>query len=114
MGQIIFYIIFAFITQVLTYKYVRHIDKKERKFLKEWEKEYISAYAEQWKKAYFDKLVEERKIKEYEEKLKKEKEARTKALKEVHINDFERYEIEYKNNLQDAVDRLEAKEEIEQ
>lgn len=106
MGYIIFYILFAFITQKLTYKYIKRIDLKERKFLKKWESEYINAYKETWKKAYFDKLAEEKKIHEYEEEIKKEKKEQKEALKEVTIDD--EFRQEYDNNLKEAIERLEA------
>lgn len=108
MGYIIFYILFAFITQILTYKYVKRIDMKERKFLKKWELEYISAYKEIWKRTYFDKLAEEKKIHDYEEELKKEKQEQKEALKKVTIND--EFKQEYNNNLAEAIERLEAQE----
>lgn len=41
MGYIIFYLLFAIITQLMTYKWIRKIDKKERQELQEWETDYI-------------------------------------------------------------------------
>lgn len=38
---IIFYIFFSIITQILTYKLIKLIDKKERKKLQKWELNYI-------------------------------------------------------------------------
>lgn len=38
---IIFYMFFAIITQILTYKLIKLIDKKERKKLQKWELNYI-------------------------------------------------------------------------
>lgn len=108
MFYIIFYILFAFITQILTYKYVKRMDMKERKFLKKWELEYINAYKDIWKKAYFEKLAEEKKIHDYEEQLKKENKEQKEALKEVMIN--EEFIQEYNNNLAAAIERLEAQE----
>lgn len=39
--KIIFYIFFAFITQFLTYKIMKKIDKRERQKLRVWEDNYI-------------------------------------------------------------------------
>lgn len=38
---ILCYIFIAIITQILTYKLIRRIDKNERKKLQKWEKDYI-------------------------------------------------------------------------
>lgn len=106
MFYIIFYILFAFVTQILTYKYVKRMDMKERKFLKKWELEYINAYKETWKKAYFDKLAEEKKIHDYEKEIEREKKEQKEALKEVTID--EEFKLEYDNNLNEAIERLKA------
>ena len=108
MGQVIFYLFFAIISQLITYKIVRRIDLKERKFLRKWELEYIKAYKDIWKKAYFEKLAEEKKIKEYEKEKSREKKERSEALKEVTIDD--EFRQEYDQNLENAVKELEAKE----
>mgnify|MGYP006934546492 CR=1 FL=1 len=47
--KIIFYAFFAFITQLVTYKIMKKIDKRERQKLKVWEDSYI------------DELIEHRK-----------------------------------------------------
>ena len=48
-GKIIFYLVFAIVTQFLTYKFMKKIDKREREKLKKWEDDYI------------DELIEHRK-----------------------------------------------------
>ncbi len=57
---IIFYIFFAIITQILTYKLIKLIDKKERKKLQKWELNYIKNAEE---------IVEKLKDKKKEEDL---------------------------------------------
>ena len=47
--KIIFYVFFAFLTQLVTYKIMKKIDKRERQKLKIWEDSYI------------DELIEHRK-----------------------------------------------------
>lgn len=37
----IIYLVFAIVSQIVTYKIMREIDKKERKKLKKWEDDYI-------------------------------------------------------------------------
>lgn len=101
--KIIIYIIFAIITQYLTYKWVKRIDKKERKKLKKWEKNYISEYAELWKDAHFDQLAIEKIIKEYEIKKKKEQARIKEELK--NIQPAENFEEIYNNELEKANER---------
>lgn len=60
MRLIIFYIFFAIITQILTYKLIKLIDKKERKKLQKWELNYIKNAEE---------IVEKLKDKKKEEDL---------------------------------------------
>lgn len=105
MFYIILYIIIAFITSKFTYKYLRYIDKKERKFLKKWEEEYIEAYKDIWREAYFNKLAEEKKCKEYENELKKEKIETKERLKEINID--EEFKKAYDEDLKIAIEKLE-------
>lgn len=49
-SKIIFYLIFAVITQFLTYKLMKKIDKNEREKLKVWEDNYIDELIEHRKK----------------------------------------------------------------
>lgn len=41
LAKCLIYLIFAFVTQLITYKIMRRIDKKEREKLKKWEDETI-------------------------------------------------------------------------
>lgn len=66
MGYITFYIIFAVITQFLTYKWIRKVDHKEREKLQTWETDYviktnemIQQFKEQNKKSSEDIAVTE-------------------------------------------------------
>lgn len=70
MGYIIFYIIFAVITQYLTYKWIRKIDKKERAKLQSWETDYIIKTNEMIKH-----FKEENKMKKEDEAAKELEEA---------------------------------------
>lgn len=110
MFYVLFYLIFAVLTQFITYKWIKRIDMKERKFLKKWEKEYIEAYKDIWKKSYFEKLAEERKMEIYEKEKKKEKEDLKQYLKEVTID--EQFRQEYEENLNQAIEDLEKQEQI--
>lgn len=89
------------------YKWIRHIDKKERKFLRQWEREYIESYKELWKEQYFLKLAEEKKIKEYQDYLKKEKQKMRAKLKLVKIEDINTYAHNFVQNLNLANLKLE-------
>lgn len=60
-GKIIIYLVFAFVSQLITYKIMKKIDKKEREKLKKWEDDYI------------DELIEHRKQLENMEKPPKKK-----------------------------------------
>lgn len=106
MFYFIFYALWVFVTATLTYKWIRHLDKKERKFLKNWEKEYISAYKDIWEEQYYLKLAEEKKIKEYEEIKKKKSEETKEKLKTVHIEDFDSFEQKYVQKLKKAKETL--------
>lgn len=90
------------------YKWIRHIDMKNRKFVKEWEKEYIEAYKDLWKEQYFLKLAEEKKIKEVEKRIALEKKEQKDRLKEVHADDED--EKEYLDALDEAIKKLEEEE----
>lgn len=112
MFYIIIYIIFAILSQIITYKIVRNIDKKERKFLKQWEKDYIEAYKDLWQKAYFDKLAEEKKIKAYEKEAEKNKQDLKDKLNNVSVNNiYEEYHTIYEDKLNQAIARLKESEE---
>ena len=102
--KIIIYIIFAIITQYFTYKWIRHVDVKERKKLKKWELNYISEYAELWKDAHFDQLAIEKIIKEYELKKKKEKAKIKEELKNIQPAD--NFDEVYNNELEQAQERV--------
>lgn len=104
----IFYLIFAVLTQLITYKLLRRIDKKERKFLKEWELEYINSYKDLWRESYFKKLAEEKKMQQVEALKKKENAELKEKLKGVGIND--EFLEEYENDLQQAMDKLESEQ----
>lgn len=107
MLQIVFYLIFAVVSQVITYKIVRGIDKRERRFLKKWELEYINAYKEEWKKSYFEKLAEEEKFKQIEEEKKKEQSEIKAKLKQVKVTEEDR--AEYERCFDEAVKEVEKK-----
>lgn len=109
MLYVLFYLIFAVLTQFITYKWIKRIDMKERKFLKKWEKEYIEAYKDIWKKSYFEKLAEEKKVALYEAEMKKEKEELKQMLKDVTID--EKFRQEYEENLNIAIEELEKQEQ---
>lgn len=109
MFYVLFYLIFAVLTQFITYKWIKRIDMKERKFLKKWEKEYVEAYKEIWKKSYFEKLAEEKKVALYEAEKKKEKEELKQMLKDVTID--EKFRREYEENLNIAIEELEKQEQ---
>lgn len=106
--QIIFYLVFAVLTQIVTYHLLRRIDKKERQFLKDWELEYINAYKDQWRETYFQKLAEEKRMKLVEEQKKKENAALKEKLKQVGIT--EEFVQQYDDDLQQAIDKLEEEE----
>lgn len=109
MLKFIIYFLFSFISFYISYKFVWHVNMKNRKFVKQWEKEYISAYAEEWKKQYFKKLAEEKKIKECEKKIKLEKEETKEQLKQIHADD--EFLKEFYNELDQAEKELEESEE---
>lgn len=46
MKYIIIYIFFAFFSQLIIYKWIKKIDKKERKKLQKWEQDYINKMVE--------------------------------------------------------------------
>lgn len=89
------------------YKYIRHIDKKERKKLKQWENEYINAYKDIWKEQYFLKLAEEKQIKQYEAIQKKNNEESKEKLKQVKISDLDSFEHDFVQNLNAANEKIE-------
>ncbi len=56
----VFYILFALISQFITYKIIKFIDKKERQKLKKWEDDYIDELIEHRKKLKDMKKTEEK------------------------------------------------------
>ena len=111
MMKYLMYLGFCIVTFFCNYKWITHIEKKERKFLKKWEKEYIEAYKDIWKKQYFLRLAEEKKLKEYEKTKKKESQEQREALKEVQIDDFDLFQEDYETNFQEAEIFLQKEEE---
>ncbi len=108
MIQIIFYLVFAVLTQIVTYHLLRRIDKRERQLLKNWELEYINTYKDLWRESYFQKLAEEKRM-ELVEKQKKQENAELKQkLKQVGID--EGFVEQYDNDLQQAIEKLEEQE----
>lgn len=97
--KIIIYIIFAVVTQKMTYKYIKRIDKKERKKLKNWEQHYIGEYTIMWKNEHFKQLVMNKKLKDYETSKKEENKIISDKLNQVKIeDDFEKsYNLEVDN-----------------
>ncbi len=111
MMKFIMYIAYCFISFFCVYKWIRHIDKKERKYLKAWEKEYVSAYAEIWKEQYFLRLAEEKKLNEVKKLKEKEVKEQKEKLKEIHIENIEEFTLEYNENIEKATEKLEIEEE---
>lgn len=72
MMYILCYIFIAIITQILTYKLIKHIDKKERKKLQVWEQDYILRMNELKNKK--DNKSSEKSNKSEAEKVDKKKE----------------------------------------
>lgn len=108
MFQIIFYLVFALLSQMITYKILRKVDKKERQFLKDWELEYINAYKDLWRESYFQKLAEQKRMELVEKQKKQENEEQKEKLKNVVID--KQFIEQYDNDLQLAIDKLEESE----
>ena len=106
------YLAYCLISFFCVYKWIRHIDKKERKYLKQWEKEYVEAYAEIWKEQYFLRLAEEKKLKEIAKKMEEEKAEQKERLKNVKIENEEEFMLDYNKNMQKAEETLRNEEDM--
>lgn len=106
------YLSYCLISFFCVYKWIRHIDKKERKYLKQWEKEYVEAYAEIWKEQYFLRLAEEKKLKEIAKKREDEKAEQRERLKNVKIEDEEEFMLDYDKHMQKAEETLIKEEDM--
>lgn len=113
MMKFVMYIAYCLISFFCVYKWIRHIDKKERKYLKQWEKEYVNAYAEIWKEQYFLRLAEEKKLNEFKKIKENENKQQKIRLKEVHIDNLEEFSRDYYRNMKKAEEKLQLEEEKE-
>lgn len=112
MMSYITYLAYCLISFFCVYKYIRHIDKKERKYLKQWEKEYIESYAEIWKEQYFLRLAEEKNLKEIAKKMEEEKAEQKERLKNVKIVNEQEFILDYDKNMQQAEETLIKEEDM--
>lgn len=99
--------LYIFIVYYLCYRYINHIDNKNRKKVKEWEEKYVKEYDKIYEEQYFKRLAFEKKAKEYEEIMQMKKEDRNKRLKEVGID--KKFVGEYMISLNKALEELEEK-----
>lgn len=99
--------LYIFIVKYFSYKFIEKIDKKNRKKVASWEKEYLENFDKIYEEQYFKRLAFEKKAKEYEEIMQMKKEDRNRRLKEVGID--KRFIGEYMIQLNEAIDELETK-----
>lgn len=111
MLKFVYFAIFDLVSMYLVYRFINYIDKKNRKIARRIEKEYIEAYAEIWEKQYFERLAKEKRLEEYNKKEKAKNQQQKEDLKNIHVDDMEKFKKYYEDNMTIAEAKLKEEEE---